>query len=76
MKCVICNGDDIQTRSVDEKISVGNDIVLTKPTLPICSQCGERYHDRKAMEFIEQIRSKSRETEVMTEDGGRKIGGL
>jgi len=46
MKCVICNGSDIEVRKVDEQIALGDGIVLVRLTLPVCSQCGERYYDR------------------------------
>ena len=52
MKCVICNGSDIEVRTVDERIALGDDIVLTRLTIPVCSQCGERYYDRKTMQLM------------------------
>ena len=52
MKCVICKGNDIAVKTVDEQIAVGDDILLVRLDLPVCSQCGERYYDRKAMQII------------------------
>jgi len=44
MKCVICKGDDIVVKTVDEQIAVEKDILLVRLDLPVCSQCGERYY--------------------------------
>lgn len=58
MKCVICHSDNIQMRDVMEEISSGNDIVRVPLHIPVCSQCGERYYDRKTMTFVENIKEK------------------
>jgi len=39
MKCVICNGSDIEVKTVDEQIALGDDIVLVRLTLQVCSVC-------------------------------------
>ena len=71
MKCVICNGSDIKVKTVDEQIALGDDIVLVRVTLPVCSQCGERYYDRKTIQLIEQIRSKGKQKLLDIEDVGK-----
>jgi len=58
MKCVICRSTDIATKTVDEQIRCGQDIVLVRMNLKVCSACGERYYDKDAMKKIEQIRSR------------------
>jgi YgiT-type zinc finger domain-containing protein len=58
MKCVICHGEDIQTKEVNEEIRVDNNIVYFLITIPVCQACGERYYDRKAMRLIEQVKQK------------------
>ena len=73
MKCVICKGDDITLNTVDEQIAVGNDIVLIRLELPVCSQCGERYYDRWAMKRIEEIRAKGRERALVVEEVGKVL---
>jgi YgiT-type zinc finger domain-containing protein len=60
MKCVICKGNDIVVKTVDEQIAVGDDILLIRLDLPVCSQCGERYYDRKAMQIIGEVRAKGK----------------
>jgi len=71
MKCVICNGSDIEVRTVDERIALGDDIVLTRLTIPVCSQCGERYYDRKTMQLIEQVRTRGKQRLLDVEDVGK-----
>ena len=73
MKCVICNGSDIKVKTVDEQIALGDDIILARLTLPVCSQCGERYYDRKTIQLIEQIRVKSRQSLLDVEDVGKVL---
>ena len=73
MKCVICNGSDIKVRTVDEQIALGDDIVLVRLTLPVCSQCGERYYDRKTIQLIEQIRAKGKQRLLDLEDVGKVL---
>lgn len=55
MKCVICNGDEIKVMEVKEEIKIGNDIVYVPIKVPICNNCGERYYDRRTMQFLEEI---------------------
>jgi len=71
MKCVICKGSDIVVKSVNEQIALGNDIVLLRLNLPVCSQCGERYYDRKAMRSIEDVRAKGKQRLLKVEEVGK-----
>jgi len=49
MKCVVCKGSDIELKTVDEQIRTEKDIILVPMTILVCSNCGERYYDRKSM---------------------------
>jgi YgiT-type zinc finger domain-containing protein len=71
MKCVICKGNDVVFKTIDEQIAVGHDILLIQLDLPVCAQCGERYYDRKAMQVIEDIRAKGKEKALMVEEVGK-----
>lgn len=55
MKCVICHGDSITTREVQENITKGNDIIRVIIAVPVCNQCGERYYDRRTMQLLEEV---------------------
>lgn len=43
MRCVICGGQDIKDKEVEEEIKVGKDIVIVPVKVKVCMGCGERY---------------------------------
>ena len=51
MKCVICHGDDVKVMEVKEEFVIDNDIVYIPVKVPVCKTCGERYYDRRTMQF-------------------------
>ncbi|HPL68514.1 MAG TPA: YgiT-type zinc finger protein [Smithellaceae bacterium] len=67
MKCVICRGDDIVKKLVDEEIKIGSDIVLVSMELLVCNGCGERYYDQRAMKKIEDLRAAMKVEELPTQ---------
>jgi len=71
MKCVICKGSDIELKTVDEQVMKGKDIILIPMNILVCSNCGERYYDRKAMKKIEEIRSSVKKQELDVEEVGK-----
>jgi len=71
MKCVICKGSDIELKTVDEQVMTGKDIILIPMNILVCSNCGERYYDRKAMKKIEEIRSRVKKQELDVEEVGK-----
>jgi YgiT-type zinc finger domain-containing protein len=73
MKCVVCNGSNIEPKDVDEQIRAGNDIVLLPINIMICSSCGERYYDRKTMKRIEMIRTKIANGELRVDEVGKLL---
>ena len=73
MKCVICKSPDIQTKTVEEEIKSGSDIFLVPMQVLVCSSCGERYYDRKAMKKLEEMRSKIKERSLEVKEVGRVL---
>jgi YgiT-type zinc finger domain-containing protein len=73
MKCVICKSSDIQTKTVEEEIKSGSDIFLVPMQVLVCSSCGERYYDRKAMKKLEEMRSKIKERSLEVKEVGRVL---
>ncbi len=71
MKCVICKGGEIEVKSVDEQISVGDDILLFRLEVAVCNQCGERYYDRRTMQRIEEIRAQGKKSILAAEEVGK-----
>ncbi len=60
MKCVICQGTDINEAVVNEEILHGNDVIFVSVHVLKCSQCGERYFDMKTTRYLERIRNEVR----------------
>ena len=55
MKCTLCHGDEVARATVQERIQVGNDIVLVPIEVLVCTSCGERFYDRATMRRLEDI---------------------
>ncbi len=73
MKCVVCNSSNIETKSVEEEIRSDKDILLIPLEVLVCSSCGERYYDRKAMKKIEEMRSKLKRHDLKVEEVGKVL---
>lgn len=71
MKCVVCKGSNIELKTIDEEIRTGTDIFLVPMNVLVCTSCGERYYDRKAMRKIEEIRSRLKNHELEVEEVGK-----
>ena len=71
MRCIVCKSTDIGLKTVDEQIRKGRDIILVPMDISICSNCGERYYDRKSMRKIEDIRNKVQNQELDVEEVGK-----
>ena len=71
MKCIVCKNTDIELKTVDEQIKNGRDIILVPMDILVCSNCGERYYDRKSMRKIEDIRNKVQNQEIDVEEVGK-----
>lgn len=70
MKCVICQGKDIETEEVKEEIHHQSDIYLLELHLPVCQQCGERYYSRNDLRKIETHRQNIQEGNTKTKKSG------
>jgi YgiT-type zinc finger domain-containing protein len=71
MKCVVCKGSDIELKTVDEQIRTERDIILIPMNVLVCSNCGERYYDRKTLKKIEDTRAKLKNKELEIEVVGK-----
>ncbi len=71
MKCVICNSPQIEMKTVEEEIRWANNILLVPMGLLVCSNCGERYYDKKAMKKIEETRSRLKERDLEVDEIGK-----
>ena len=71
MKCMICHGDQIITKKVQEEIRIGNDIILVPVEAQVCQTCGERYFSRRVMKFLEDVEEQLKRKEKPLRDIGR-----
>ncbi|MBE7439165.1 MAG: YgiT-type zinc finger protein [Spirochaetales bacterium] len=56
MKCVVCNGEDLNKRVVDEEIRSGPDVIIVPIQVVACASCGERYYSRENIQYLEKVR--------------------
>ena len=73
MKCLICKGEDLERRQVEEEIRSGSDIVLLPIEVLVCLGCGERYYDRRTMKKIEDARDNARQNTLKTAEVGKVL---
>jgi YgiT-type zinc finger domain-containing protein len=73
MKCVICHGDEIKPMEVKEEFEVGSDIVYVPVRVPVCKNCGERYYDRRTMQFLEEVERKLRRERRKLKEVGKVL---
>jgi YgiT-type zinc finger domain-containing protein len=73
MKCVVCNGSNIEMKSVEEEIKWDKDILLMPLEVLVCLSCGERYYDRKTMKKIEEMRAKLKQHDLKVEEVGKVL---
>lgn len=55
MKCVICNSQNINDKTIDEEIKLDNDVVIVSINTLVCESCGERYYNKQTMKILEDI---------------------
>lgn len=73
MKCVVCRGEDIAAKEVEEEFRIGSDVVLVPVEVLMCASCGERYYDRKTMRFLEDVEGKLNRKEIPLDTVGRVL---
>ena len=73
MKCVICHGEIIKLTDVKEEVVIGNDVVYVPIKVPVCKTCGERYYDRRTMQFLEEIEGKLNKTQAGLKEVGKVL---
>ena len=61
MKCLICHGGAIEPTNVEEELTVGNNIVKVPVRVLVYLSCSERYYDRKAVRYLEEVETRLKE---------------
>ncbi len=73
MNCVICHSPRIEMEEVKEEILLDNDVVLIPVKLLVCKNCGERYYNRKTMQFLEKIEENLKKGEGHLKEIGKVL---
>ena len=73
MKCLICHGEDIQTKQVREEIKVDKNIICIPIQTPVCHTCGERYYDRRTVRYLEEMERKLQSSTVHLQEVGKVL---
>ena len=73
MKCVICHGEDIKIKEVNEELHYNNNIVYVSVKVLVCKTCGERYYDRRTMRFLEEVERKLKTETVKLKEVGKLL---
>lgn len=73
MKCIICNGDDIRKTDVKEEMKIGNNIVYLLINISVCITCGERYYDRRTIQYLEKEEQRLKEGKVALSEIGKVL---
>jgi len=73
MTCVICHGVEVQFQEVEEDLKVGNNVVHVPIRVLLCRTCGERYYDRRAMRYLEEVDQKLKEGSADLREVGKVL---
>ncbi|MGR3316984.1 MAG: YgiT-type zinc finger protein [Candidatus Anammoxibacter sp.] len=73
MKCIICKGDNIGNSVVKEELKIGDDIVYISIEIPVCSTCGERYYDRRTIQYLENEEKRLKGKKVNLHEVGKVL---
>lgn len=73
MKCIICNGENICKADVKEEMKIGKDIVYLPINIPVCSTCGERYYNRRTIQYLENEGQRLKEGKVALNEVGKVL---
>ncbi len=73
MKCVICHGQDIQMKKVNEEIQFNNNVIHVPIRIPVCSNCGERFYDRRTMKYLEEVEDKVKNKQAELKEIGKVL---
>ena len=78
MRCVICEGLEIEEKEVEEEIKIGNDIVLVPVKVKVCMSGRERYYDIETMRMLEEVEDKIEKKQLRFELIGKvlKVAGV
>lgn len=71
MNCIICHSPEINKKQVNEEIHSNSDIIYVPVDVLVCANCGERYYDRKTMQYLERMRNKLQQQQIQLKEIGK-----
>ncbi|MDZ7336747.1 MAG: YgiT-type zinc finger protein [candidate division KSB1 bacterium] len=71
MRCIICHSTRIETKTVNEEIYMNSDIIYVPISIPVCSNCGERYYDRRTMQYLEKTKEELQSRSLRLREVGK-----
>ncbi len=71
MRCIVCHSPSIEKKQINDEIKINSDIVYVPISVPVCNNCGERYYDRKVMQYLEQTKEKLRNHQLSLKEVGK-----
>ncbi len=73
MKGILCHGEDVQVDDLKEEVGVGKDIVYVPIRVPVCRSCGERYYDRRTVQYLEQVEQQLKSGQAKVQEVGKVL---
>jgi YgiT-type zinc finger domain-containing protein len=73
MKCVVCKGDDVNLKDVEDEMKIGHDIVFVPIKTLVCGTCGERYYSRQTIRYLEGVEQKLRDGNANLKEVGKVL---
>ncbi len=73
MKCIICNGENVRKTSINEEMKIGKNIVYLPIDIPVCTTCGEKYYDRRTIQYLEEEEKRLKAGKVPLNEVGKVL---
>lgn len=73
MICVVCHGQDVQLKDVQEDLHSEKNVVRVPVRALVCQSCGERYYDRRTVRYLEEVEKELKEGHAHLKEVGRVL---
>ncbi|MGR3294209.1 MAG: YgiT-type zinc finger protein, partial [Candidatus Scalindua sp.] len=59
--------------TVKEELKIGSDIIYISINIPVCLSCGEKYYDRRTIQYLEKEAIRLKEKKVNLHEVGKVL---